>query len=244
MISVIIPSRDRSNLLPCLRAVGQHEPGAWRIVVDDGVNLRPEGEPGWYGAYEQVVRGIKPFVFARNCNIGIEAARERLDASTHSGGAQMVAGPYSDVILLNDDALLTTPGGFTAMAKAADKHPEIGIIGAACNNVGNPNQFPRGIGLREEPRMVCFVCVYIPRRTIDLVGLLDERYTGYGMDDDDYCFSVRKAGLKIAVLDGCVIDHKSGHSSFRGPAGAGGDFRGNLEIFKRKWHCDNWGRPA
>jgi hypothetical protein len=79
-----------------------------------------------------------------------------------------------DIVLLNDDALLQTSGGFTLLQKAAAEDPEYGLIAAACNNVGNENQFPKGIGLREDPRMVCFVAVLIPRRTIDLVGLLDE----------------------------------------------------------------------
>jgi hypothetical protein len=218
--TVIIPSRNIDNVVPCIQAVREHEPDCGVLVVDDGLNhfLGPMG-------VRQIV-GEKPFVFARNINNGIRAA------ACHN------------VILLNDDALLQTPGGFSVMAQAAEENPNIGIIGAACNNVGNPNQFPKGIGLRGEDRMVCFVCVYIPRRTIERVGLLDERYTDYGLDDDDYCFEIRKAGLEIAIHDGCIVDHKSLPSSFRGPAGAGGDFRGNLEIFKEKWGMDNWGRPA
>jgi GT2 family glycosyltransferase len=51
--------------------------------------------------------------------------------------------------------------------------------------------------LREDPRMVCFIAVLIPRRTIEAVGLLDEDYDCYSHQDDDYCHRVRKAGLKI-----------------------------------------------
>ena len=91
--------------------------------------------------------------------------------------------------------------------------------------------------------MVCFVCFLIPRRTIERVGLLYERFVGYGMDDDDYSLRVRHAGLRIAVHDDCFVDHVQLESSYRGAAGAGGDFRPNLELFKRKWGHDNWGRP-
>lgn len=225
-LSVIIPSKTASNVVPCIEAVRGHEPGISVHVIDDGLDLsfcpRHDWQPPVLGH-----RGEKPFIFARNINLGIAKS-----------GAD-------DVILLNDDALLQTPGGFTAMQRVAQEHPEYGIIASTCNNVGNRNQWPSGgTGLREDARMVCFVCVLIPRRTIDLVGLLDESFVHYGCEDDDYCLRVRQAGLKIGIFDGCYVDHGSLQSSFRGAAGAGGDFRPNLEIFKRKWGMDNWGNPA
>jgi GT2 family glycosyltransferase len=234
-LAVIIPSRTASNLLPCLEAVHLHEPSARLLVVDDGVDwdafteaLRSRLdllEPLWRKL--EVLSAPKPFCFARNCNFGINTA-----------GAD-------DVVLLNDDAALRTPGGFTAMQREAEKHPEYGVISAACNNVGNRNQWPQQGGqLRDEPRMVCFVAVLIPRRTIEAAGLLDERYVGYGLDDDDYCLRVRGAGLKIGIFDGCYVDHSSLVSTFRGAAGAGGDYRSNLDLFVKKWGVDNWGKLA
>lgn len=222
--SIIIPSKMASNLVPCVRAIREAGETARIIVVDDGVDRRETVNAPFGNTFIYV--GVKPFVFARNINIGIRAAGD------------------DDVILLNDDALLKTPGGFTHLMSAANGCPEYGVIAAACNTVGNPNQFRhKGEGLRDEPRMVCFVCVYIPRSTIDAVGLLDERFLGYGMDDDDYCLRVRNAGLKIGVFDGCYVDHASLKSSFRGEAGAGGDFTGNMRLFIEKWGVDNWGNP-
>jgi hypothetical protein len=237
-LSVIVPTKTRSNAIPCLRAVGMNDPGCWRIVVDDGVDFpKPrwpddtEGELD--GIYEEVVKGVKPFVFSRACNQGIRAAGD------------------TDVILLNDDALLKTPIGFTAMQLAAEKHPEYGIISSSCNNVGNPNQLPHlppggnPLVIRDEPRTVCFVCVLIPRRTINLVGLLDENFTGYGMEDDSYCLRVRRAGLKLGISNRCFVDHHLLKSTFRGPSptnSAPGDFTGNMKIFISMYGVDNWGR--
>lgn len=232
MFSIIIPSRNTDNFLHCVAAVEECETGARVIGVDDGLNherLRADKRTLRFfdpASSSTLIGGTVPFVFARNVNLGIRAAGD------------------DDIVLLNDDALLTTPGGLTLMQRACEQYPEIGIIGATSNCVGNPNQFPRAIGLRPEDRMVCFICVYIPRRTLNLVGLLDERYVGYGMDDDDYCFSVRKAGLKIMVHDGCFVDHKSLRSSYRGSPTTSSDFRPNLELFKQKWGHDNWGRPC
>lgn len=227
---VIIPSANATNLKECVAALYRSEPHlapADVLVVDDGAltTCALDAERGRDCTLDAVgwLQGERPFVFARNCNIGIAAAA-----------------PH-DVILLNDDALLTTPGGFTALAQAAE-HQEYGVIAAATSNVGNPNQRPRGKGLRLEPRTVCFVCVYIPRRVIDAVGLLDERYIHYGMDDDDYCLRVRNAGLSLGILDDCVMDHSTLRSSYRGKGA--GDFRANMKLFIDKWGMDNWALPA
>ena len=201
-------------------------------MIDDGLAVRP------FQDFQNVryLDGESPFVFARNCNIGISAA------------------VTNDVILMNDDALLMTPRGLSEMQKAYYQNwpPTVGLVSAASNHVGNPNMWPswpcigpprypgyRGaVELREDPRMVCFVCVFIPRVTIDNVGFLDETFTGYGCDDDDYCLRVRRAGLKIGIFDGCVVDHGSLESTFR-PGNKGGDFSANLARFKEKWGAGN-----
>jgi GT2 family glycosyltransferase len=226
-LSVIIPSRSLANLIPCVQALRRHEPNLRIIWVDD----RESGcwiDDGYRsvkaecGVPPLVVEGIKPFIYARNCNLGIRAAGS------------------DDVILLNDDALLQSPHGFTDLQHQAAENPKYGIIGAVTNIVGNQNQMPQMVGLREEPRMVCFVCVFIPRRTINLVGLLDEEFIGYGFDDDSYCLRVRRDGLKIGIYDGCFVDHGSLRSTFRGDPNQPADLRQNSAIFKQKYGAEHW----
>lgn len=219
-LTIVIPSKTTKNAEACVGAVLENEPRASIVIVDDGV------DKSMLPSQVNFVLGASPFIFSRNCNIGIIAAGD------------------DDVVLLNDDALLKTPGGFSTLQRAAEDDSRYGVIASTCNNVGNTNQWPRRgcAGLREDPRMVCFVAVLIPRRTIDQVGTLDERFVDYGMDDDDYCFRVRQAGLKIGVHDGCFVDHESLTSTYRGRGG--GDFRKNLELYKEKWGVDNHGRAA
>jgi glycosyltransferase involved in cell wall biosynthesis len=190
--SVIIPSRNADNLEACARATVTLDGNIRLIVVDDGLSRWPESCDG-----AMRIPGEKPFVFARAMNQGIAAAGE------------------DDVILLNDDAILQTPGGFSALAQVASEHPEFGVISAASNNTGNLEQRFQGIGLREDPKMVCFVCVYIRRAALDAVGLLDERLVGYGYDDDLWCLQARRRGYKIGIFDGCVVDHKSLRPTYR-----------------------------
>ena len=205
-MTVVILSKTPANLFPCVAAVREHEPGMKIVVVDDGLGEIPHGV--------RVIGGPKPFIFARNANYGICAADD-------------------DVILLNDDALLRTPRGFTVMLDELRARPEYGLCGATCNNVGNTNQWPQGKGFRFEPRMVCFVCVAIPKTTQEKVGLLDERFVYYGFDDDDYCLRVRTAGLKIGITDNCFVDHSHLTSTFRGHGHC--DMTKNRDIFNEKW---------
>lgn len=216
--SVVIPSKNIQNLRVCAREVRAHEPDVRIIVVDDGLEERYSAPPIQY------VPGDKPFIFAHNANIGIRAAGT------------------DDVILLNDDAILKTPDGFSKLESVSKAHPEYGVIAAVVDSAGNPNQMVQTekVGLRDEPRMVCFICAYIPRSTINTVGLLDERYVGYGIEDDDFCFSVREAGLKLGVYDFCYVDHSTLRSSYR--SGGHADFQPNLKLFIEKWGVDNWNK--
>lgn len=219
MIPVVIPSKDANNLHACVAAIKRHEPDARIFVVDDGLASIPNGV--------DAVQGIKPFVFSRNINIGIRRA-------------VTMAHDYLGVVLLNDDAILETPLGFSKLQDVYYEHPECGIIAPASTNTGNLNQRSRGMHFRLEKRMVCFTCVYIPKSTLATVGLLDERFVHYGFDDDDYCLRVRLAGLKIGITDDVLIDHGTLKSSYRGdPATPAADLHKNAEIFRAKWGADN-----
>ena len=219
--AIIIPSRTFSNLAACVNAIRRHEPAMRIVVVSDDISVTFPGR--WERDHDpiHIVSGMKPFVFARNINIGIRKAVEVYDAR--------------DFILLNDDALLQTPGGFTALAQDAEERPEYGVISAVTNAAGNPNQYSRGSGFRDEPKMVCFVCALITWEAICEAGYLDERFTAYGWDDNDYCRRVREAGLKLGVSERCFVDHLSLRSTFRGDPRAGADITAGAEIYRAKW---------
>jgi GT2 family glycosyltransferase len=219
-IAVVIPSKTASNLAVCVAAKVQHEPGCLPLfIIDDGVGTLPDVCDG-----ATVIQGLKSFIYARNCNLGIRAALENQECS--------------GVVLLNDDAILDTPQGFTVLAKFADEHPEVGCVAPSTNITGQPLQWPK----HRTPQgwrivdTVPYVCVFIPRRTFERVGLLDERYCiDYGVEDLDHTTAMTRAGLKVAVVYDVFVDHGSLHSSFRGDPHAPKSFAKNYALYKAKW---------
>jgi GT2 family glycosyltransferase len=215
---VAVLSARAENLVPCVKAVLSRDPDITPdriLVVDDGARAVAQGAlPGvtW-------LQGEKPFIYARNANIALRAAD-------------------SDVILLNDDARLVTPFGLTLLAGQVQAQPEIGLCSAGVQGVvGNPNQLASGRAeLRWESCMLAFVAVYVPRTTLAKLGPLDERFAGYGFEDNDYCVRVLDAGLKLAVWDGCEVDHGGAlTSTFRSKPDIAGLFRQNQMAFQAKW---------
>ena len=218
--SVVVLSSNAGNLIACVRSVLAAEPELPPeniIVVDDGARAAAEASlPGvrW-------ITGITPFVFARNANLGISLAR-------------------TDIVLMNDDASLLTPNGFSRLAAEMQRHPEVGVCSAGIRGaVGNPRQVATSKpGFRHEQRGIAFVCVYLPWSVYVSVGPLDERFVGYGFEDNDYCARVLGAGYKIGIWDGCVVDHAERPSTFRSRADIMALMDQNRQLYRSKWGRD------
>lgn len=227
-MKIVIPSRNPDNLVACVQALLSKDCSIHPediIVVDDGARAQGEvflKKTGIEGI--EWVSGKSPFIFSRNVNIGIRHAKD-------------------DVFLMNDDAELLTNDGIENIVSVSLRNPEYGLVSAAVNNVGNTNQWFRGgdkernqlvlLKIRPEKRMVCFVAVFIPKRTQMDVGLLDEQFIYYGFEDDDYSKRVRLAGLKIGVYDGCEFEHHHLPSTYRSQGHQ--PLEPGLAVYMAKW---------
>jgi GT2 family glycosyltransferase len=226
---IVILSNQPDNLRGCLDSILLHEPCLDRsriVVVDDGSKEYCEKEyPGitW-------VEGKKPFIFARNANLGIARC---------PGG----------VILLNDDARLTTRFGFHSLAFASNDQAVInglGLTSAAIDGfVGNENQKPWSPAprFRADGRTLAFIAVFIPAHVLRQVGTLDERFVGYGYEDNDFCLRVRQSGRLLSIYDGCVVEHnsKENKSTFRVKPEISMLLAQNRKLFEEKWKKENGG---
>ena len=211
--SIVIPSKNPENLIQCVRAIIENEPDLPTeriIVVDDGAREKAESQlpkMTW-------VQGVKPFIFARNVNLGIKAAN-------------------SDVIVLNDDAKLVSRRGFINLAK----HGHRGVVSASIHGtVGNYRQICKpGNGLIEEHSMLCFMAVLIPHWVQNKIGLLDERFSGYGFEDNDYSRRTLEAGIGLWVDHSCIVEHESLQPTFRSDPNWVDLMHQNQSKYAEKW---------
>jgi len=142
----------------------------------------------------EIIRGVEPFSFPRNANLGIRAAPEK-----------------DDILLMNDDARFTQPGTIQCLQEIAYSQSDIGVLsphieGEADNAFQTDHaRFPGGLAFCE--RRLCYICVYLKREVLEAVGLPDERFSGYGFDDQDHCLRVLLSGRKLAVTSEVTVLH-------------------------------------
>lgn len=162
----------------------------------------------------RLIRNKKNVGFAAGNNIGIKAAKGH------------------DVVILNNDTVVA-PDWLVRMAEHARTIPDAGIvgpstntetlqslIGAKYNSIGelfalNEELSSKQRGMWDTVNKISGLCFYLPRRTLDKVGLLDEGYgIGY-FEDDDYCLRVQEAGLSLVWAKDTYVHH-FGSMSFEG----------------------------
>lgn len=200
-----------------IRAAGETVP---IVIADDGL---PENVG--LDRFSPLTRipCTRPFNFARNSNAVIGRF------------------PDQDVFLINDDAVLLGNGKPIHFLRETALEPGSGVVSAAIDGkVGNRFQsMLPGLPVKRPlgKLTACFVAVYLSRTVIERVGILDERFDGYGFEDSDYSVRCRRVGLRNLVDARCVVKHDWTSSTFRkvmkGDQVA--QFRRASRIFKQKW---------
>lgn len=202
----------------CLRSLSQAQksyPGVKaEILLVDNASTDETAKAARKIPGVRVIRNSRNLGFAKGNNVGIEAARGQ------------------DVVLLNNDTVVP-PHWLASMSALALKIPDLGILGPSTNtetsqvlpgaryqSVAEFFEYNREVKKRHSGewqlvRKISGLCMYLPRRTLETVGLLDESYgIGY-FEDDDYCLRTEDAGLKV-VWGKDVYVHHFGSMSFEG----------------------------
>jgi GT2 family glycosyltransferase len=136
----------------------------------------------------------EPFCYARNVNLGIQAC---------SG----------DVLLMNDDCRMVEQATLETLQGVFALRPDIGIVSPNVDGEANVGVCA-GQPIQETKGYLSFICALIRREVFDKIGLLDEKYTGYGSEDVDFCRRAQGAGFTLAITSMATVSHKSSSSSY------------------------------
>lgn len=219
-LSIIIVSYNTKKLLEeCLESIEGKEEDNPEIIVVDNASSDNSAE----------------FIKQKYKNIRLLENKENLGFSkANNQGIKIAKGEY--ILLLNSDTL-TNEKSLESLIDFAKKHADAGVIGARLLNDDKSVQpsvfhlpsifgafkeywlniqgsFEKYIPKGNEPvevEAVVGAVMLIPKKVIEKVGLLDEKYFMY-FEDLDYCRRVKRAGYKIYYLPEAKIIHHHGSS--------------------------------
>lgn len=209
MVAVIIPIHNREHIFRLLREL-EVEADLLHVYVVHNSNTGAVFAPPEDLTVLQVTV-LEPgenLGWLRGCNLGLTEA-QRDPANT-------------GFLLLNDDVRLS-PGFVRGLIEASSANPSAGLMGPVYDDVWAAQRVARPLpaGLYEsspvERRVwgVDGTAMFLPRATLETVGLLDEQHfseTGWGADVD-YALRVRSSGAEVLVTERAYLNHLRGQTA-------------------------------
>jgi O-antigen biosynthesis protein len=160
-------------------------------------------------------------------------------AKAHNNVIRMY--PDNDIVLVNND--IEVPFGWLPILFQNIKSKNLGAVSPAIQtnqglDVGavlDKNAIGRSLlnDFKTKPDWITGSCFYITRDTINKIGLLDEEFHFY-YEDVDYCFRMKRAGIKFECIKDIIIIHHNSISST--PASKKQMIDKSRELFIKKWN--------
>jgi GT2 family glycosyltransferase len=237
-VDIVIPSyRDADRVALLVASIRRTVPdGMARIIVaDDASGAEHVAALREIGGID-VIEGHENQGFAANVNRGLlQTSADR------------------DVIVLNSD-VEARAGWLAGLQYAASREEETGIVGGkllypdgriqfagTVRNLGAPEWFdhryrfkPEGWGPAAMPGPVLAVtgaCMYVKRKVIERIGLLDERYP-MAYEDVDWCLRAWRAGFGVMYFPAASLIH---HESVTRGTQVGQRERASQTLFWETW---------
>jgi GT2 family glycosyltransferase len=241
LLSIVVVNRNTRELLDgCLGSIVS-------LVADIPMEVFVVDNGSSDGS-QRMVRERYPAVrlLELGSNFGFAAANNR--------ALVLSAGKYC--LLLNSDTVVTS-GAVEAVVTYLEKNGEVGIAGLQLLNADGSRQnsianfpslltelFNKSLLRRLSPgrypgkersypgpidvESVIGACLFVRRKTMEQVGMLDEEYFFY-LEETDWCLRVRKAGWRVIHYPGASIYHLQGMSV------EGVSVRARIEYFRSRY---------
>jgi len=195
MVSVIIVNWNTLSLVKNLvtNILKQSKKVATEIVVVD--NGSGDEFLGWVNNFPQIIH----YELEKNMGYGVAA----------NIGILISHGRY--VLLVNPDVELPE-GFFDTMSEFLDHSSGIGLLAPSSNNVwgakGQHQENNKGRIVEILDGFIPFVCVMIPKRIFQEIGLIGLKYG----EDVDFSKRLRSKNYRIVVIGDLCVNHGFGSS--------------------------------
>lgn len=257
-VSIIIPSKDRSELLAeCVQSVFSSMGAEAEVIVVDNGSVQAET----WSLYERLARDSRfrlakdpgPFNFARLCNLGASSAR------------------YPTLVFLNNDTVVLADDWLGVLDDLA-RRPDAGAVGArllypdrrvqhagvvlglwGCAghmDAGAPEGDPGYLGrlvCTREVAAVTGACLAVERSKFDAVGGFNEVSLPVDLNDIDLCLRLASRGWKTLYTPAALLIHKESASRGRSTDNAA-RYPKETAYFQSAWgdviHDDPFFNPA
>lgn len=171
-------------------------------------------------------------------------------AEGNNQGLAVSQGKY--IVLVNNDVIFT-PDWLKRLITAAEKSPQIGLVGPVTNYASgrqkievNYTSIEKVDGFADElwelkegnmlevDRLIGF-CLLIKSEVVKKIGGLDTTFGLGNFEDDDYCLRAKIAGYRLIIAEDIFLHH-FGHATFKGEKLDYAKIMGeNGEKFVQKW---------
>lgn len=239
-VTIIVLCWNRWDLTSaCLDSIRRHTDlqDVEVLVVDNGSTDETPDELAKL-EWVRAIRNPENLGFVRGNNVGIDATA-----------------PDRDVILLNNDVEILEPGWIERLRSTAYSADDIGVVGCrlilpdgkllhAGTYIFPETFWGQQIGSLEtdvnqfagdrDVQGIVFACVYIKRKTLDLLPGLSEDYQSY-FEDTDYCLRAAEAGLRTVCCGSVTLLHREHGSTENEPGMFDQVFSDSQKQFKRRW---------
>jgi GT2 family glycosyltransferase/glycosyltransferase involved in cell wall biosynthesis len=222
----------------CIESIRTYtDPATYQLLVVD--NGSTDGTREWLEAQTNIT------LIANRTNLGF----------THGNNQGMAAAPAgNNLLLLNNDTLITHAGWLDHLQAVAHSHTSYGIVGCTLLHSNGRLQHAgtympdslwgyqigggeRYLGQYPGVRVVDGItgaCMYIRRDVYNTIGGLNPAYFSY-YEDSDYCMRARRAGFQIVVTGAVQIIHHENTSSRVNQSDWQAMFSMGRQIFERTW---------
>ncbi|MBM3094849.1 glycosyltransferase [Ensifer sp. T173] len=219
-VSVIIPTRDRADLLEaCLRGLFESTDGVDLDVLVIDNDSSDSAALALMDRYEKAgsIRRLPlpgGFNFSRACNLGVEASRNELILLLNNDVEPLQPGWLSNLVRELDDPDVGAAGSLLFFPDGYVQHGGVtlgaGTVARHSFHFLHP-QSGEDNGLLRERREISAVtaaCLLTRKSLWMQIGGMDESNLTVAFNDVDYCVKVRQAGCAIVWTPDSALLHR------------------------------------